>query len=62
MLLELSLGLADVFNVLAGCMLSFVLFDGRGTRGERREGDNVGALLMRAGIDLRWPFFGGIVN
>lgn len=63
MLIELCWGEADVrFNVLVGCALSFVLFDGGGTRGERREGVNVGALLMRAGIDLRWPFLGGIVN
>lgn len=57
------MGEEDVwFNVLAGWTFSFVLFDGGGTRGERREGVNVGALLMRAGIDLRWPFLGGIVN
>jgi hypothetical protein len=63
MLIGLSLGEEDVwFNVLAGWTFSFVLFDGGGTRGERREGVNVGALLMRAGIDLRWPFLGGIVN
>lgn len=35
-----------------------------GTRGERREGVIVVVLtwLMRAGIDLRTPFLGGMVN
>jgi hypothetical protein len=60
MLIELSGGEADVrFNVFAGCTLSLELLNG--TRGDRREGVNVD-LSMRAGIDLRWPFFGGIVN
>lgn len=63
MLIEVSWGEVDVrSNGLAGCTFSFVLFDGGGTRGERREGVNVGALLMRADIDLRWPFLGGIVT
>ena len=51
-----------MFIILEGCELSFVLFCRGGARGDRREGVNVGALLMRAGIDLRWPFLGGIVN
>ena len=33
-----------------------------GTRGERREGINVVALFTTAGIDLRYPFLGGIVK
>lgn len=59
MLIELSCGEADVmFNVLEGCELSSVHFCGAGTRGDRREGVNVGVLLMCGDILL---FLGGIV-
>jgi hypothetical protein len=57
MSIELSCGEAGVmFNDLEGCELSSVFFCGAGIRGDRREGVNVGALLMRG------DFLGGIVN
>lgn len=51
-----------MFSVLGGREVSFESFCEGGTRAERREGVNVGVLLMRPGIDLRGPFLGGIVN
>lgn len=63
MFMGLSCGEAEgMFSVLAGREVSFELFCSGGTRGDRREGVNVGALCMRPGIDVRWPFLGGIVN
>lgn len=63
MLIGLSCEEVDaMFIVLEDRGLSFGLLSEGGTRGDRRDGVNVGALLIRAGVDLRWPFLGGIVK
>lgn len=62
MLKELRGGVAEVRSrVLEDEALPFVLLLEGGTRGDRRDGVNV-ELLIRAGMDLRCAFFGGMVN